>query len=800
MSVPAGIGRTRYIGANSTGPFAFNFVVYSAADLKVVKRLTTGVNVTLVLNTDYAVTLADDFSSATLVLVSPLAGDGIDDGDSEILTVTRDPLIQQLTQWPRNDPFPSQTHERAADYAVMMIGRLNEKVGRAPLLSETSALSNLLLPDPVANTFLGWNAGANALENKSVVDASAIVLPVSSTDNALVRWDGATGAALQNSGVIVDDNGDMSGVRNSAQTGYFDLAEIASPTNPAANVLRLHSRDIAGTTHLFAKDSGGRNRMLTSDVFNVIEYGATGDGTTNDTAAIQAAIDAAEVNGGVVFFPRGSYKVTKITVAAANVELVGEGAQLSQILAINNNNNIVEFDGTSGFFIYGGISDLSITGGGSSSSAGTALTMTNVGAIFAERLLIQNVYNGLLMQDAIACRAIGVDIANFVNNAFIHAGTGNNPYFLNCTTFQNAPYAPGGASFHMSDSEGFWIDNCVSSLATNGLVCGPGNGQQCINGFVTNCDFDASADDAILILTSGSGEVANLKFVNCRATFSGGKGISINGGANCDGIMITNCELSKNVEEGLWINDGRHITVSNCLVLGNAATGTPSINGINILGGDGILISNVHSGAYPDAGGNNQVYGLKVQSSFTGGLLVDNCDMRGNTAGAVSNDATGSNIRIKNVLGHALDWALKSKQNFTSRSSTTTLANDPDLQFEMAANTNYMIRMRVFFSTVAAGDFKFALVGPASPNSVSVVRKHIDPSALTTLVTASEGVYTASTAIAGGAGTAGGYIEFDIRVRNGTNAGTFAFQWAQNASDAGATVVLEGSYLEYRQA
>jgi len=39
--------------------------------------------------------------------------------------------------------------------------------------------------------------------------------------------------------------------------------------------------------------------------FNVLDFGACGDGATLDTAAIQRAIDAAAVNGGTVLIPRG---------------------------------------------------------------------------------------------------------------------------------------------------------------------------------------------------------------------------------------------------------------------------------------------------------------------------------------------------------------------------------------------------------------------------------------------------------------------------------------------------------------
>jgi hypothetical protein len=52
----------------------------------------------------------------------------------------------------------------------------------------------------------------------------------------------------------------------------------------------------------------------TPDWFNVVSYGATGDRTTDDTAAIQAAIAAcAAAGGGVVYFPGGTdgkYRIT----------------------------------------------------------------------------------------------------------------------------------------------------------------------------------------------------------------------------------------------------------------------------------------------------------------------------------------------------------------------------------------------------------------------------------------------------------------------------------------------------------
>jgi len=46
------------------------------------------------------------------------------------------------------------------------------------------------------------------------------------------------------------------------------------------------------------------------NVFNVRNYGATGDGTTDDTAAIQAAVNAARaVKAPLVYLPHGTYRV-----------------------------------------------------------------------------------------------------------------------------------------------------------------------------------------------------------------------------------------------------------------------------------------------------------------------------------------------------------------------------------------------------------------------------------------------------------------------------------------------------------
>jgi hypothetical protein len=68
-------------------------------------------------------------------------------------------------------------------------------------------------------------------------------------------------------------------------------------------------------------------------VINVKDFNAVGDGVTDDTAAIQAAIKAAGVNSGsVVFIPRGNYLVSTLT-PKPYVTVKGAGRYCTSIVA-----------------------------------------------------------------------------------------------------------------------------------------------------------------------------------------------------------------------------------------------------------------------------------------------------------------------------------------------------------------------------------------------------------------------------------------------------------------------------------
>jgi len=69
------------------------------------------------------------------------------------------------------------------------------------------------------------------------------------------------------------------------------------------------------------------------DILSVTDFGAKGDGTTNDTVAIQACIDAAHATFSDVYFPAGNYKLlaNPLTIYSS-MRLFGTGGHLGCLL------------------------------------------------------------------------------------------------------------------------------------------------------------------------------------------------------------------------------------------------------------------------------------------------------------------------------------------------------------------------------------------------------------------------------------------------------------------------------------
>ncbi len=155
----------------------------------------------------------------------------------------------------------------------------------------------------------------------------------STSGASLVGFDGSTvqtvlddAKPMQSYTALRAYTGRATGVRITQQgiAGFFQ--RDASDTTSADN---------GGT--VIVDTSGRRWKRLFVGPVSVKWFGVVGDGLTNDTTAIQAAIDSLAATGGVVHFPPGMYRIARnvgtndrwgIKVPHSNITLRGDQATL----------------------------------------------------------------------------------------------------------------------------------------------------------------------------------------------------------------------------------------------------------------------------------------------------------------------------------------------------------------------------------------------------------------------------------------------------------------------------------------
>jgi hypothetical protein len=113
---------------------------------------------------------------------------------------------------------------------------------------------------------------------------------------------------------------------------------------PYSNNPNFDSATIDGDNIVIAAGTGKYGRV----VYSVEEYGATGDGVTDDTTAIQNTIDAAG-EGNTVYLPNGSYLITvPLTISYNSISIEGENRSSTIIKAdpsfTGGNGGVLEFD------------------------------------------------------------------------------------------------------------------------------------------------------------------------------------------------------------------------------------------------------------------------------------------------------------------------------------------------------------------------------------------------------------------------------------------------------------------------
>lgn len=250
-----------YSGNGVTVNFAYPFKIMEAADLKVYKQVS-GVWTLQTVTTDYTITGLGASEGGTVTFVIPPE---IGVGNVRLL---RRVQLTQLVNYILNDDFPAEVHEGALDKLTMALQDYYQE-------SMTS---------DQAVEF--WDALSRRISN--------VANPVYDQDAVTKAW--VLSQVLTGTGEAV-------------------LHELASTAPGKGSALVTYSPE-----GVAAIPTSVQNKLRES--ISVKDFGAVGNGITDDTDAVQAAITAAY--GGSLYVPEGVYLVTAVT-AIDSIYIYGEG-------------------------------------------------------------------------------------------------------------------------------------------------------------------------------------------------------------------------------------------------------------------------------------------------------------------------------------------------------------------------------------------------------------------------------------------------------------------------------------------
>lgn len=314
MSFSSETAWKQYTGDGTTVDFTVPFPFQADADLGVMTT-TAGVDT---LESAYVATGEGTTGGGNVRFTTAPA-------DGTTVTLFRNMELNQTRSFTYNGSFPSRTVTDAADKAMQAVQQVNEKLKRTFRISEASAE---IAPLTVADR-AGKVPAYDAAGNPTLITPEITAFPFSAP------YSFSTLVAMKAQAYLLIATGTQISLGNYASSGdgggglfLVDKADTTTADN--------------GGTVIVATD-GTRLKRADSAVVYARSFGAKFDNATDDTSALQAAIDfVGDRGGGEVICPAGTAIFTGLTIPNYTT-ISGQGAIATTLKLKNsaNSNGIV---------------------------------------------------------------------------------------------------------------------------------------------------------------------------------------------------------------------------------------------------------------------------------------------------------------------------------------------------------------------------------------------------------------------------------------------------------------------------
>ncbi|MBK3774757.1 hypothetical protein GAY31_11380 [Azospirillum brasilense] len=203
--------------------------------------------------------------------------------------------------------------------------------------SETNAAASATTAVQAKNDALAIYGSIEAVQTaESNTAASASAAATAKTDAQSAATNASSSATLAVNAQVAAETA-KTDAQSAASSVSASAAQITTNTN---NITALQTGKLAvngnGSAVTVVASGSNASRSLAvrfADVLNVKDFGAVGDGTTNDLSAFTAAIAALPSRGGAIYVPPGSYALGgKLSVSNKHFSLYGAGTGTTKLL------------------------------------------------------------------------------------------------------------------------------------------------------------------------------------------------------------------------------------------------------------------------------------------------------------------------------------------------------------------------------------------------------------------------------------------------------------------------------------